>query len=493
MKVLIDDIYIGERRRREIGKLEDLMDSLRENKQITPITVRPPTEEEIEFGVKEPWVLVAGGRRLAAAIQLGWSEIEAFGREQMSELKHRLLELHENLDRKEMTWAEIAEAKAEILALKRIEDPTLTQHEVARELGENPGTFSRDIKAAEALAENPELKKASSRKAAMRAVEMERHFTKLDTREVMDQQKSIGMQRIESDVRTEDARDFLLKVHPRSVDLILTDPPYGIDYWSSGQKTRRGGSEGSLGLSVYNDDLAATMDMLTDIVPLWVRALRETGWFASFISQDLYGFLEQLFKDCCAEHCDYRHHELKGRCIVSVEDDLPGQCRFLRPEEKRWIWYRPNSRNRPRFPERHAQNFFEDILIVNAGFGRLMKPGCSNVLTFDAEYGEERIHANQKPLDLGRELISRFTRVGDIVMDTSFGSGVFLAGASSMGRHPTGCDTNPEMRKPALGYIAKYYIAAPKNVAAIEDEKRRQIEKGADEVYNFEEVEVAAD
>lgn len=64
------------------------------------------------------YLLVAGGRRLAAAKQLGWSTISAELRENVTPAELRELELEENLQRANMRWYEEAACLLEIFELK---------------------------------------------------------------------------------------------------------------------------------------------------------------------------------------------------------------------------------------------------------------------------------------------------------------------------------------------------------------------------------------
>jgi ParB/RepB/Spo0J family partition protein len=143
----IDEIFIGRRRRKDLGNIEELAKDLTENGQITAITVRPPNALDIveDDYTGQPWVLVAGERRITAAKRAGWNQIRAMDRESLDPITHRRLELQENLQRKEMTFLEVVQAKQEIMDLMRSINPEITQAEVAREIGETPANFSRDI------------------------------------------------------------------------------------------------------------------------------------------------------------------------------------------------------------------------------------------------------------------------------------------------------------------------------------------------------------
>jgi ParB/RepB/Spo0J family partition protein len=502
VQVPLQDIYIGKRFRTEtidIKQLEELVADFKnpEIGQLTPITIRPVNEDEQELGVKQPWALVAGGRRTAAGWMAGWTHIEAYAKDTMTELQHRIAELYENIHRVDLSWKEQSDLRAEILALRRIQNPGITQTEVAREIGESPATFSRNIEASEALKEHPELAQASSRKAAMRGHDMIQHTARTKARLalVTDPRYAnteFGLGRMRIDVTCQDARDYCLNLPAKSVDLLCTDPPYGIDYWKSGHKMRAGGANQNLGVSEFNDKPGPTMDMLADIVPLWVRALRETGWAVVFMNRDLYGYLEQLFKDCCYVHQDYRHEEFKGRCNMAIINHEKDPCRFLIPEPLPWIWYRKNSRNRPRYPEIHAQNQYESILVCNMGKGRLSSP-CGNVLEYDAVYGDERVHAHQKPLPLIKDIVSRTTFVGDTVLDTFIGSGSHLAAASSLARRILGCDDNENMLDIAHGMISQHFQAAPVRTPTQTTQRYVINEKSLEGVYDFGEFEPEAD
>lgn len=475
-QVSVDQIYIGKRRRKNYGmeELEDLGKDFLENGQIQAITVRHPyddIEKELvaaELKHPDPLILVAGGRRLVTALRLGWDFIEAYTREDpIDELKHRVLELHENLKRLDMSWDEIDQAKLEMLAVRQEmaakEGKTITQGEVAHELGESQATFSRSIKAAEAFQHNPKLKQASSRKAALRAADMEAHEERVQSKITRNTTEDAAFNDIRRRIVTADARDFCRTIAPRSVDLVLTDPPYGIDYWKSGHKMRAGGRNSNLGLSEYNDKGGQdNTDLITDLVPLWVKVTRETGWLCIFAGEELSEMLHELLEGCCSEHADYcrmytKHGvEMYDKCAIALDENSPSPCVFLKPEPKDWIWNRPNSRNRSRYPEIHAQNQYERIVIVNMGHAKLTRP-CSNLLTFDAEYGDERIHAMQKPMPLIEELLGRLSYYGDTVLDTFFGSGVVPATAGKIGRFALACDSNVDMLGQAIGFVSKYF------------------------------------
>ena len=110
MLIPIEDIKVKKRIRKEMGDIAALADSMKHFGQISPILI---TKEN---------VLIAGGRRLEAARSLGWLTINAVVAEISDELAKLEYELEENIQRRDFTAEEAAEAARKIHQLR---NPTL--------------------------------------------------------------------------------------------------------------------------------------------------------------------------------------------------------------------------------------------------------------------------------------------------------------------------------------------------------------------------------
>ena len=97
MLVNIKDIKIKKRVRHDLGNLDALKNSLRTYGLLNPITLNEKHE------------LIAGERRLQAAKQLGWTNINAVIMNNVSDVEELELELEENNQRKEFTKEELLE------------------------------------------------------------------------------------------------------------------------------------------------------------------------------------------------------------------------------------------------------------------------------------------------------------------------------------------------------------------------------------------------
>ena len=109
MLVPIKDIKIKRRVRKDLGNLDDLKDSLRLYGLMNPITLNSKYE------------LIAGERRLQAAIAIGWTNINANIIDNLSEVEQLEMELEENNQRKEFTDQELLEGYKR---LERLRNPS---------------------------------------------------------------------------------------------------------------------------------------------------------------------------------------------------------------------------------------------------------------------------------------------------------------------------------------------------------------------------------
>nr|WP_288830096.1 ParB N-terminal domain-containing protein [uncultured Clostridium sp.] len=109
MILKINDVKIGQRVRDEYGDMQALADSIREHGLLHPIVV------------DSDYNLIAGCRRLLACERIGLKEIEAKVLEDISEKELRVLELEENIRRKDLTALERSKNLVELAEIKERE------------------------------------------------------------------------------------------------------------------------------------------------------------------------------------------------------------------------------------------------------------------------------------------------------------------------------------------------------------------------------------
>lgn len=458
-EIPLAQIAVVDRERKDFGNLQELGESLK-RRQIHPIAVRRVGEEDRDkYGLDPkttPWALVAGGRRLAAALTVGMETIRAEDFAELDPIEQKILELEENVKRKQMSWDEEASTRARIhdllAQLAHAAGKEWTQQDTARYLGESTATVSRDVRLSRELEDDPSLKQASSKKAAIRQVEMREHLQRREANASAPYVRSLR-----GHMEVADAREWLRKLSTGSVDLLFSDVPYGGDFFDLAIKDR----DARKGVSEYDDSEQPIRDILADVIPQMIRVTKPTGWLCLMISDGGYQWLRRYVEHCCTTHFAYAdfRFDSEGDIIPPKKCNHPQAgkgCDFLRAEEPRWIWHRPNSQNPSRFPELHAQNQYECFLVVNRGEAKLLKPGCPNVLTFDNEYGD-RIHMMQKPVALCEEIVSRLSLRTELVVDPFFGSGALLKAATRLGRRIAGCELNANLAELGIAYVSEDY------------------------------------
>jgi ParB family chromosome partitioning protein len=126
-KLNINLIQVINRQRLDYGDIEGLANSIAEYGLMQPIVINQENR------------LIAGGRRLAAMQKLGWTEIPIIYRETLTEEELYVLELEENIRRRDETWQEKCIHIATIHRLKQkakaVEGDTWTQRATAELLG----------------------------------------------------------------------------------------------------------------------------------------------------------------------------------------------------------------------------------------------------------------------------------------------------------------------------------------------------------------------
>lgn len=113
-------------------KLDELIESIRENGLLQPLVVRPAADDG--------WEIVAGERRWRAVSELGWAQVPAIVRD-IDDRTMLVLALVENLQREELTALEEARAYRRLL-----DQFGLTQAEVAETVGRDRSTVANTVR-----------------------------------------------------------------------------------------------------------------------------------------------------------------------------------------------------------------------------------------------------------------------------------------------------------------------------------------------------------
>lgn len=425
------DIIITDRQRTayDAEALTDLMESITNNGLINPVTLRKNSDNGIE--------LVAGWRRMRA-MELMW----ALGREVrcgtqtfpegfvpslwLGELDSSAayeIELEENIRREDLSWQDRAKATRTLYELRLSQaesggtDPP-TAVSLTKELyGDGPlsgGTFNvvRTNLLVSAYLHDPEVAAASNADDALKI---------LKRREEHQRAKAIGaalgpsLKSLHSilkgncfDILADRKGDF---------DVVITDPPYGIDAAGFGNS---GGKAG--GAHEYADDPRIWKEVVLRL-PALIHATTKPQAHA-YIFCDLDSF-----------------HELKYAM------ERAGWKVFRTP----LIWNNPTA-NRAPWPEQGPMRKWQMILYAVKG-EKLVTKVYPDIITVpsDSNIG----HRAQKPVDLYRDLLQRSVTAGNRVIDPFCGTGPVFPAAHSFKCVAVGIEIDPVAYGIAVQRISK--------------------------------------
>jgi site-specific DNA-methyltransferase (adenine-specific) len=208
-----------------------------------------------------------------------------------------------------------------------------------------------------------------------------------------------------------DAVVELQKLANESVDCLITDPPYGIDYSSNRREVNE-----DLG-GIVNDQESA-FELLDDVMAVVEKKLKPNSHLYIFTSWKVYPQFERIIS---------KYFEIKNVLVWDKENHGSGDL---------------------------DSNYGEQYeLIIFATNGRRFLNGTrpSNILRYGKVYLQK--HPTQKPTDLLEALIDKSTKEGELVVDPFMGSGSTCKAAKNMGRTYLGIELDERWYKLAQEVI----------------------------------------
>lgn len=401
------------RQRKEFTQLSinELADSIAKNGLLHPLVVRA------YGGDGEAWVLVAGERRLKA-IQHLWATggelrvgnisvpeglIPCTYLGDLDPLDAFEAELEENIRRVDLTWQERATASSQLYSLRSL------QAEKGQRLPPSPGTIAEEknedstIVRAELLIarhlDDPDIAKATSAKEALKILKRKEEVQRnIELGERVGRTFSAD----EHMILKGDCIKLMTIMPDGQFDIILTDPPYGID---ADQFNDSGGK--ALGPHGYDDSYTNWSHLIRNFARHAFRLAKQEAHLYCFC--DIDNFLE----------------------LRSILTDTGFEC-FRTP----LVWFNPQGMRAP-WPQHGPQRKYQLILYAMKGKKNVLNLR-SDVITclLDPHEG----HPAQKPVDLYIDLLRRSARPGDSVFDPFAGSGTIFPAAHALKLRATGIE-----------------------------------------------------
>lgn len=391
------------RQRKSETRISDLAMSMHTKGQFHPILVRKPDPlKESDEGLRpDSWVLVAGYRRLLAARELQWTEIEAKEITSASELELEEIELDENLQRENLPYQEEVFAKKRIYEVRqKLYKETFA--ETADHLNIGKGTFWEDVELAKAMEVIPELKDARNKSAAQNKLRAIKRRVELQDLVQKHREGSFDFGEASNHVRLGNCLEVMRGYESEAYHLVHTDPPYGIflDEIKGGASAYH-----ETAYHIYSDEHYEVMDLLEAVVKECYRILVPNAhmyfWFDIKMHSQIFRILTEA-----------------GFAV----DPVP------------LIWVK-NVSGQANSPNSRWASGYEACFFCRKGLRALLTPGQSNLLKFDVVHSAKKIHPTEKPVELIKKLIEASTVPGEVVVDPFGGSGSTGAAALELGRN----------------------------------------------------------
>jgi len=411
------DIFVRdglERFRKNMGEIDKLAQSIKRYGQLQPIIITRKLE------------LVAGGRRLAACILLG-IDIHVTFQEDLTDVELRLLEVEENIQRKNFTPAEECLAIQELHALKQEQfgkcaNPHDTGHtlkDTADLIGQSKASVIAKLKAAAVLKHFPALKSAKTLKEISMVGKI--------TNKVLTRNRAVGVLKdVESfsDVQDvlilEDALVHMKSIKDNLINIVITDPPWGIsiDKISPGIMQRKGKT--NLQGVRYSDDEKKSLSLY--------KALASESFRFTTDNSHAYVFLAPIHFNTI------RDYFINTGWVVG---------------KKPIIWDKMCT-GANTIPAYWPSSSYEVILYARKPASRLQEEGKKDLISVPTVLRSTRIHPAEKPLDLLQQLIRRSCIPGEALYDPFAGSGNALVAGLNEGLNVIGCEIDKSIHNAAL-------------------------------------------
>jgi site-specific DNA-methyltransferase (adenine-specific) len=211
-----------------------------------------------------------------------------------------------------------------------------------------------------------------------------------------------------------DCLEVMKEIPDKSIDLVLTDPPYGIDYQSSWRTDK----------SKRFDKISNDKSPFLAWLPEAYRLLKDDGALLCFCRWDV----QENFRDAITQS----EFKIKSQVIWDREVHGMGDLNGAFAPCHDIIWF------------------------ATKGNFRFYSTRPASVIRCQRLDASGMIHPNQKPIGLFEKLIIPCSDIGQNVLDPFLGSGTTAVAAKRTGRHFIGIELSPE-----------YCEIARKRVAAV--------------------------
>lgn len=194
------------------------------------------------------------------------------------------------------------------------------------------------------------------------------------------------------------------QIKDESIDLIVTDPPYLINYKTSYRKDK----EHRFNNVILNDD---NEQLIKDYIKECYRIMKQNTAMYLFCSSHKVDFFKVELE---------KHFTIKNMVIWVKNNHTAGDLEYAYGRK------------------------YEIIFLVNKGKKPFNGKRLTDVWEFDRVAGDSLIHQNQKPISLISQCIRNHSSEGDLIFDGFMGSGTTAIACHRLKRNFIGFELDKE-------------------------------------------------
>lgn len=414
-----------DRYRTDMGDLKSLAESIKRTRQILPIII---TRDK---------ALIDGGRRLAACI-LNGMQVNCVYEDAVDPFELRELEVEANLHRKDFSPAEYAYAVRDLhqMKIKRFGeggqgrkkdgDTSWSAEDTAKLMGVTKTTVYAALDAADLIDKFPQLKSASTKAEIKKAGKSLEKLNK--TIEGLQKNKELTQSGIKLfQIIQGDAIEHMLSMPTGTVDILLTDPLYGIEadklIQNIGGKT--GGAFSSSGYKI-TDSTDRAMLAYQILAQESFRFTTDCAHGYIFIGPEHFWTLRSVF-----QNAGWRVHV---KPLIWIKREV-GQCNV---------------------PYAWPSSCYEMLMYCRKDNSRLVQEGKPDWFEVPPVLSGQKRHDYEKPTQLIRQMLERSALPGQLVFDPFAGSGPVLEVATEMKLRSIGIEISSEAYANILERMARF-------------------------------------
>jgi len=212
-----------------------------------------------------------------------------------------------------------------------------------------------------------------------------------------------------------DSLELLRKTRPETFDMVLTDPPYMQHYAS-----HRAGKAWKFANEIKNDS-PSDFATIRDIINECYRVLKPNSAAFFFCNTNAIDLFKQAIEEA--------GFTIKNIIIWNKGNHTAGDL------------------------EAALGHCYEFIILANKGRRKFNGKRIEDIVQFNRVPHNHAIHQNQKPQELLRLLIEKWSEPGDLILDPFAGSGSTLMAAHKLGRYCTAIELDIDTYKRAAEWL----------------------------------------